>query len=66
MNEDIKEILDTPIFIIDNEGFTIYINDKIENYITNLQKENEQLRTELNTLKMSEEEWLDATLGGDE
>lgn len=36
------------------------------NYITNLQKENEQLRTELNTLKMSEEEWLDETLGGDE
>ncbi len=34
--------------------------------LDNLQKENEQLRTELNTLKMSEEEWLDATLGGGE
>ena len=45
MTEEIKEMLDTPIFIIDNEGFTIYINDKIENYITNLQKENENLKS---------------------
>lgn len=44
MTEEIKEILDTPIFMIDNDGFTVYINDKINNYITNLQKENDNLK----------------------
>lgn len=48
MTEEIKEILDTPIFIIDNEGFTVYINDKIKDYITNLQKENEKLKEIIN------------------
>ena len=43
MGDEIKEILDTPIFIIDDEGFTVYINDKINNYITNLQQDNEKL-----------------------
>lgn len=43
MGDEIKEILDTPIFIIDDEGFTVYINDKINNYITNLQQDNEKI-----------------------
>lgn len=51
MTEEIKEILDTPMFITDNEGFTIYINNKIENYITNLQKENMKLISENETIK---------------
>lgn len=55
MNEEIKEILDTPIFIIDNEGFTIYINDKIENYITNLQKENNQHISDIQVLMNKKE-----------
>ena len=48
LKDEIKEILDSPIFIIDNEGFTVYINDKINNYITNLQEENENLKKQLN------------------
>lgn len=45
MNEEIKEILDScrAIFIIDDEGFTVNINDIINNYITNLQEENQKL-----------------------
>lgn len=48
MNEEIKEILDRPIFIIDDEDFTVNINDKINNYITNLQEENQKLKEQLN------------------
>lgn len=90
MNEDIKGILIQDSVPTPNNPIRIrklLVNKEAEEYITNLQKdidnlddfnrhllnenkklqkENEQLRTELNTLKMSEEEWLDATLGGDE
>lgn len=51
MNNDIKKILDTPIFIIDNEGFTVYINDTINDYITNLQKELDQYKNNWEELK---------------
>ena len=53
MTEEIKEILDTPIFMIDNDGFTVYINDKIENYITNLQKENQSLKEKVHNQKLA-------------
>lgn len=46
------------------------MNKSLENLLYDMlsdaMKENERIRTELNALKMSEEEWLDKTLGGDE
>jgi len=46
------------------------MNKSLENLLYDMlsdaMKENERIRTELNALKMSEEEWLDETLGGDE
>ena len=38
---------------------------KLNNIINELKKENKQLKKELHALEISEEQWLDETLGSD-
>ena len=47
MNEEIKEIL----FLLYNDKLTENGKRKLEDYITNLQEENESLRTRIKTIK---------------
>lgn len=65
MKNEIKEILDTPIFIIDDEGFTVYINDKINDYITSLQEKLEVSQTNEETYRLEMQD-ITKCLGLDE
>jgi cell division septum initiation protein DivIVA len=74
MKDEIKEILKylkNNTFIPDEtkRKYKILHRDEVNkllDYIINLQEENERLKKELNALRISEEEWLNETLGGDE
>ena len=66
-NERLKELCDK----YEEEHSTTFnewketITDKYQT-LKDLQEENERLKKELNALRISEEEWLNETLGGDE
>lgn len=65
-----KTSKETLINILISSRETIQNRDKeivrLNNIINELKKENEQLKKELHALEISEEQWLEETLGSDE